>query len=114
VHRIVCALDCGQMVNPTIVEAQVESSIVFGLTAALWDEINLESGQVRQKNFDSYRLLRMNEMPKLETHVIASAETPGGIGEPATALVAPAVANAIFMATRRRVRSLPFARHGLV
>jgi isoquinoline 1-oxidoreductase beta subunit len=114
VHRIVCALDCGQMVNPTIVEAQVESSIVFGLTAALWDEINLESGQVRQKNFDSYRLLRMNEMPKLATHVIASAETPGGIGEPATALVAPAVANAIFMATRRRVRSLPFARHGLV
>jgi isoquinoline 1-oxidoreductase beta subunit len=112
VQRIVCAYDCGQMVNPAIVTSQVESSIVFGLTAALWGDIELVDGQVQQKNFDRYRLLRLNELPSIETHLVASSEAPGGIGEPATALVAPAVCNAIRAATGKSLRSLPIARHG--
>ena len=111
VHRIVCALDCGQMINPSIVTAQVESSIAFGLTATLWGEINLKEGRVQQSNFDSYRLLRINEAPQIDTHIIVNGEAPGGIGEPATALVAPAVCNALFTATGKRVRSLPLSRH---
>ncbi|HEY8508010.1 MAG TPA: xanthine dehydrogenase family protein molybdopterin-binding subunit [Steroidobacteraceae bacterium] len=113
VHRVVCALDCGRVVNPDIVMAQVESSIVFGLTAALWGEINVQGGRVQQTNFDKYRLLRMNEMPEIDTFIVDSTEEPGGIGEPATALIAPAVCNAIYMATGRRLRSLPIARHRL-
>ncbi len=110
VHRIVCVVDCGQMVNPAIVESQVESGIVFGLTAALWGEITLAGGRVRETNFDRYRLLRMNEMPALEVRLLESGEAPGGIGEPSTALVAPAVCNAVFAATGRRLRELPIAR----
>jgi isoquinoline 1-oxidoreductase beta subunit len=113
VHRIVCAVDCGRMVNPSIVEAQATSGIVFGLTAALWGDITLKGGQVEQQNFDTYRLMRMSEMPELEVHLVDSTEAPGGMGEPTTALVAPAVANAIFAATGKRLRSLPFSRHGL-
>jgi isoquinoline 1-oxidoreductase subunit beta len=113
VHRITCAVDCGQTVNPDTVMAQVEGSIVFGLTAALWGEINLQNGRVQQANFDTYRMLRISEMPRIETFIIDSREPPGGIGEPATALVAPAVANAIHIATGRRVRSLPLSRHRL-
>lgn len=113
VHRIVCALDCGQMVNPAIVVSQVESAAYFGLTAALWGEINIQGGRVQQANFDTYRLLRLNEAPRIDTYIIDSAEAPGGIGEPATALVAPAVCNAIFTATSKRIRSLPLARHKL-
>ena len=111
VHKITCAVDCGQVVNPDIVNAQVEGSIIFGLTAALWGEINVQGGRVQQTNFNSYRLLRMNEAPLIDVFVINSSEAPGGIGEPAVALVAPAIGNAIFMATARRVRSLPLARH---
>ena len=111
VHRIVCAVDCGQTVNPDTVMAQVEGSIVFGLSSALWGEINLQNGRVQQTNFDTYRLVRMSEMPRIDTYITESSEAPGGIGEPATALVAPAVANAIFAATGKRLRSLPFARH---
>lgn len=110
VHRICCAVDCGRMVNPAIVESQIESGIVFGLTAALWGEITLERGRVRQTNFDSYRLLRLNEMPAIEVKLLESTEAPGGIGEPSTALVAPAVCNAIFAATGRRLRDLPVAK----
>jgi isoquinoline 1-oxidoreductase subunit beta len=113
VHRITCAVDCGQTVNPDTVIAQVEGSIVFGLTSALWGEINLQNGRVQQANFDTYRMLRMSEMPRIETFIVDSRELPGGIGEPATALVAPAVANAIHVATGRRVRSLPLSRHRL-
>lgn len=113
VHRIVCALDCGQVVNPGIVTAQVESSIVFGLSAALWGEINVQGGRVQQTNFHDYRVLRLPEVPVIETHLVDSDNSPGGIGEPATALVAPAVCNAIYAATRRRLRSLPIARHNL-
>jgi isoquinoline 1-oxidoreductase beta subunit len=109
-HRICCAVDCGLMVNPAIVESQVESGIVYGLTAALWGEITLDRGRVRQANFDSYRLLRLNEAPVIEVKLLASEEPPGGIGEPSTALVAPAVCNAIFAATGRRLRDLPIAK----
>jgi isoquinoline 1-oxidoreductase beta subunit len=113
VHRIVCAVDCGQAVNPTIVVAQVESAILFGLSATLWGEINVQGGRVQQSNFHDYRVVRMNEVPVIETHLVASDESPGGIGEPATALVAPALCNAIYAATRRRLRSLPLTRHNL-
>jgi len=110
VHRICCAVDCGRMVNPAIVESQIESGIVFGLTAALWGEITLERGRVRQTNFDGYRLLRLNEMPAIEVKLLASTEAPGGVGEPSTALVAPAVCNAIFAASGRRQRDLPIGK----
>jgi len=110
VHRICCAVDCGRMVNPAIVESQIVSGIVFGLTAALWGEITLERGRVRQTNFDGYRLLRLNEMPAIEVKLLESTEAPGGIGEPSTALVAPAVCNAIFAATGRRLRDLPIGK----
>ena len=113
VHRIVCAVDCGQAVNPTIVVAQVESAILFGLSATLWGEINVQGGRVQQSNFHDYRVVRMNEVPVIETHLVASDESPGGIGEPATALVAPAICNAIHAATGRRLRSLPLTRHNL-
>ncbi|TFG85605.1 MAG: xanthine dehydrogenase family protein molybdopterin-binding subunit [Hyphomicrobiales bacterium] len=110
VHRVVCAVDCGRMVNPAIVESQIESGIIFGLTAALWGEITLEGGKVRETNFDKYRLMRLNEAPVIEVMLLDSAESPGGIGEPSTAVVAPAVCNAIFAATGKRVRRLPIAR----
>jgi isoquinoline 1-oxidoreductase beta subunit len=113
VHEITCVVDCGQVVNPDTVVAQVESSVIFGLSAVLWGEINVQGGRAQQTNFDSYRILRMNEIPKITTHVLPSSEAPGGIGEPATALVAPAVCNAIYLATGKRVRSLPLARHRL-
>ncbi|HEX7116680.1 MAG TPA: xanthine dehydrogenase family protein molybdopterin-binding subunit [Steroidobacter sp.] len=112
IHRIVCAVDCGQVVNPDIVRAQAEGGIVFGLTAALFGEINIRNGRVQEQNFDSYRLLRINEMPEIEVHIVESEEKPGGMGEPAVALVAPAVCNAIYAATRRRLRSLPIVQQG--
>ena len=114
IHRITCAVDCGQMVNPNIVDQQVEGSILFGLTAALWGEITLAKGQVQQRNFDSYRMLRLPEAPRIDVHLLASGEAPGGIGEPGTAVVGPALANAIFAATGKRLRSLPIAKSGIV
>lgn len=114
VHRIVCAIDCGQMVNPGIVQAQAEGGIVFGLTAALFSEINVVNGKVQEQNFDTYRLLRMNEAPVIEIHLLTSEEKPGGMGEPSVALVAPAVCNAIHAATRKRLRKLPITRQGFV
>jgi isoquinoline 1-oxidoreductase beta subunit len=113
VHKISGAADCGQMVNPSIVDAQIRSGIVFGLTAALWGDITLDGGRVQQNNFDTYRLLRMDESPDIDVEILTSDAAPGGIGEPSTALVAPAVCNALFAATGRRLRSLPVARHGL-
>jgi isoquinoline 1-oxidoreductase beta subunit len=112
VHRVVCVVDCGQMVNPSIVEAQVEGSIVFGLSAALFGEINIEGGQVKERNFDSYRTLRINEVPRIDVHLMESSDKSGGMGEPAVALVAPAVCNAIHAATGKRLRSLPIAKQG--
>ncbi len=107
IHRITCAVDCGQKVNPKIIESQVEGGIVFGLSAALWGNITIAAGRVQQTNFNSYRVLRCNEMPQIDVHLLASDEPPGGIGEPAVALVAPALCNAICSATGRRLRSLP-------
>ncbi|MFM8517560.1 MAG: xanthine dehydrogenase family protein molybdopterin-binding subunit [Nevskiaceae bacterium] len=112
-HRITCAVDCGQMVNPNIVDQQVEGSILFGLTAALWGDITLERGQVQQRNFDTYRMLRLPEAPRIDVHLLESSEAPGGIGEPGTAVVGPALANAIFAATGKRLRSLPIAKQGI-
>jgi isoquinoline 1-oxidoreductase beta subunit len=107
VGRVVCAVDCGQVVNPDTVAAQMESGIVFGLTAALYGEITIKDGRVVQKNFNDYRMLRMNETPKIEVYIVPSTEKHGGVGEPGTPPIAPAVANAIFAATGKRVRSLP-------
>ncbi len=109
VHKIVCAVDCGQMVNPRIVESQIESGIIFGLSAALWGEVTISGGRVQQTNFNHYRLLRGNEMPQLDVHLVDSDEPPGGIGEAAVPLVAPALCNAIFSATGKRLRTLPIA-----
>ena len=107
VHRVVCAVDCGVVVNPDIIAAQMESAVVYGLTAALYGKITLENGAVVQGNFDSYPMLRMNEMPVVEVHIVPSTEGPGGVGEPGTPPIAPAVVNAIFALTGQRIRSLP-------
>jgi isoquinoline 1-oxidoreductase beta subunit len=95
------------VVNPDTVRAQIEGGIIFGITAVLYGQITLKNGRVEQSNFDNYRMLRMNEAPLVEVHIINSSEAPGGIGEPGTAAVFPAVANAIFAATGKRVRKLP-------
>jgi isoquinoline 1-oxidoreductase beta subunit len=113
VHRITCVVDCGQVVNPKIVESQVEGGIVFGLSATLWGDITVHQGQVQEQNFNSYRVLRSNEVPAVEVHLLPSDELPGGIGEPAVALVAPAVCNAIHAATGTRLRRLPIGAQRL-
>jgi isoquinoline 1-oxidoreductase subunit beta len=107
VHRVVCAIDCGQVVNPDTVVAQMEGSIIFGLTAALYGEITIKDGRVQQRNFYDYKMLRMNETPKIEVYIVPSIEKHGGVGEPGTPPIAPAVVNAIFAATGKRIRSLP-------
>ena len=107
VQRVVCAIDCGSIVNPDTVKAQMESGIIFGITAALFGEITIKDGRVEQGNFDDYRMLRINETPLIEVHLVRSMEAPGGVGEPGTSAVMPAVANAIFAATGKRVRKLP-------
>jgi isoquinoline 1-oxidoreductase beta subunit len=107
VHRVVCAVDCGVIVNPDIVVAQMESGIVYGLSAALSGEITIKDGRAVQSNFNDYPILRMNEMPVVEVHLVKSTEAPGGVGEPGTPPAAPAVCNAIFAATGKRVRKLP-------
>jgi isoquinoline 1-oxidoreductase beta subunit len=113
VHKIVCVVDCGQMVNPKIIESQVEGGIIFGLCSTLWGDITITAGQVQQTNFNTYRMLRANEIPKIEVHLLPSDELPGGIGEPSVALVAPAVCNAIFAGTGKRLRALPIASQRL-
>ena len=107
VERVVCAVDCGHVVNPAIVEQQIQSGIVFGLTAALKGGITIDRGRVQQSNFDKYDALRIDEMPKIEVHIVSSKNAPGGIGEASTPGIAPAVANAIFAATGKRIRRLP-------
>lgn len=107
VRRVVCAVDCGRIVNPDTIAAQMESAIVFGLSAALYGEITLKEGRVEQGNFDSYPLVRMAAAPRIEVHIVPSNEPPGGVGEPGVPPIAPAVANALFAATGTRVRSLP-------
>jgi isoquinoline 1-oxidoreductase beta subunit len=107
VRRIVCAVDCGLAVNPDTIEAQIQGGTLFGLTAALHGAITFKDGRVEQSNFDTYLPMRIDEVPVIETHLVPSAEVPGGLGEAATAIVAPAVTNAIFAATGKRIRTLP-------
>ena len=107
VHRVVCAVDCGMVVNPNTVEAQMEGGIIYGLTAALKGAITIDQGRVQQSNFHDYQMLRMNEMPAIAVHILPSTEAPGGVGEPGVPPIAPAVANAIFAATGKRIRQLP-------
>jgi isoquinoline 1-oxidoreductase beta subunit len=107
VHRIVCAVDCGFVVNPDTIAAQMEGGSLFGLTATLHGAITIKDGRVEQSNFHDYVPMRINEAPVVETHLVKSSEAPGGIGEAATAAVGPAVANAIFAATGKRIRTLP-------
>jgi isoquinoline 1-oxidoreductase beta subunit len=113
VKRIVCAVDCGMYVNPDTIEAQVQGGTLFGLTAALHGSITFKDGRVEQSNFDSYLPMRIDEVPIVETHLIKNAEAPGGIGEAPTAIVSAAVNNAIFAATGKRLRSLPFDPNSL-
>jgi isoquinoline 1-oxidoreductase beta subunit len=110
VDRVVCAVDCGTPINPDVIAAQMEGGIGFGLGAVLYGAITLKDGRVEQDNFNSYRVLRMNEMPKVEVHIMPSMEAPSGVGEPGVAPVGPAVANAVFAATGKRVYVLPFPK----
>ena len=114
VDRIVCAVDCGTPINPDVITAQMEGGIGFGLGAALYGAITLKDGQVEQTNFDAYQVLRIDEMPKVEVHIVPSPEAPTGVGEPGVAPVGPAVANAVFAVTGKRLRVLPFAVGGTV
>jgi isoquinoline 1-oxidoreductase subunit beta len=107
VHRIVCAVDCGTVINPDTVTAQIEGGVNFGISAALWGEVTLKNGRVEQSNFHNYRVLRMNEAPTIEVHLVRNLEAPGGLGEPGTSVTAPALANAVFAATGKRIRKLP-------
>ena len=113
IHRIVAATDCGHAVNPQQIEAQVEGSFVYGLSAALYGECTVKDGRMVQENFDTYPVLKMDEMPKVETIVIPSGGFWGGVGEPTIAVAAPAVLNAIFAATGKRIRTLPLAKQDL-
>jgi isoquinoline 1-oxidoreductase beta subunit len=116
VHRVISAIDCGQVVNPLTVELQTQGAIVFALTAALYGEITIADGRVQQSNFHDYQMLRMCDMPRVETVIVPSGDSSdvwGGIGEPPVAPLAPALCNAIFAATGRRIRSLPLKNHDL-
>jgi isoquinoline 1-oxidoreductase beta subunit len=110
VHRVVCAVDCGPVVNTDTIEAQMQGGVVFGLSAALYGEITIEKGRVQQGNFNDYQMLRIPEMPVVETHIVPSTDALGGIGEPSVPPTAPAVCNAIFAATGKRIRNLPIGR----
>ncbi len=107
VHKVTCAVDCGTMVNPDIVKAQIESSVAYGMSAVLLSKITFKDGKVEQSNFHDYQVLRMNQMPVVDVHLVASTEKPVGIGEPVTATCGPSVANAVFAATGKRIRKLP-------
>jgi isoquinoline 1-oxidoreductase subunit beta len=107
VRRVVCAVDCGSVVNPDTVQAQVQGAIIFGITAALYGEITVKNGRVEQTNFDTYQILRMNEAPAINVHIVQSAEAPGGMGEPGTSAIVPAIVNAIFATTGKRLRKMP-------
>jgi isoquinoline 1-oxidoreductase beta subunit len=107
VRRVVCAVDCGTVVNPDTVRAQIQGAIIFGITAALYGEITLKDGRVEQANFDTYQIVRMNEAPVIDVYIVQSPEAPGGMGEAGTSLIVPAVTNAIFAATGKRLRKLP-------
>jgi isoquinoline 1-oxidoreductase beta subunit len=110
VERVVCAVDCGTAINPDVIKAQMEGGIGFGLGAALAESLTLEDGRVEQSNFDAYTPLRIEQMPKVEVHIVQNLEPPTGVGEPGVPPIAPAVANAIATATGQRIRALPFSQ----
>ena len=114
VHKVTCAIDCGLAVNPDGVKSQMEGGIIFALTAFLYGELTLEKGRVKQRNFHDYKMVRMNESPEVQVYIVDSTEKMGGAGEPCVPPLAPAVANAIFAATGKRVRSLPLQSSGIV
>jgi isoquinoline 1-oxidoreductase subunit beta len=107
VRRVICAVDCGTAINPDTVQAQIQSAVIFGITAALHGQVTLKGGRVEQSNFHDYQMLRINEAPAIEVHIVPSAEAPGGMGECGTSAIAPALTNAIFAATGKRLRTLP-------
>jgi isoquinoline 1-oxidoreductase beta subunit len=113
IRRVMAAVDCGTVVNPDSVEAQIQGGLIFGLTAALYNEITIAKGRVQQSNFNNYRMMRINEAPAIEVHLVRNGEAPGGIGEPGTSIAGPALANALFAATGVRLRSLPVDRKQL-
>jgi len=113
-HRVITAIDCGVAVHPDNIQAQLEGGMVFGLTAALRGEITLENGAVAQNNFNDYPMLALAEMPNVECHIVPSSAAPGGVGEPGTGPIAPALANAVYAATGQRLRSLPLSKHELI
>jgi isoquinoline 1-oxidoreductase beta subunit len=104
---VVCAVDCGTVINPDTVQAQIQSGIIFGATAALYGQVTLKQGRIEQSNFHDYQALRMNEAPAIEVHIVQSSEPPGGMGETGTSAIVPAIANAIFAATGKRLRRMP-------
>jgi isoquinoline 1-oxidoreductase beta subunit len=112
VDKVFCVIDCGKIVNPDTIEAQMESGIVYGLTAAFYGEISVENGKIKQANFPNYKMMKMKHMPEVITHIMDSDEYSGGVGEPGTPPIAPAVTNALFSANGDRVRSLPLSKHG--
>jgi isoquinoline 1-oxidoreductase beta subunit len=112
VDRVICAIDCGLPINPDIIRAQAEGGVAFGLSSILHERITLKAGAVEQSNLNDYRLLRINEMPRVEVHIVQSSEPPTGIGEPVVPTVGPALANAIFAATGKRLRTLPLTQAG--
>jgi len=113
VHRITVVADLGRMVNPDTVQAQIQSSVIFGMGTALMQEITLEKGRVQQSNFHDFPLVRMNETPHIDITLVDSTEPPGGIGEPATAVVVPAIANAVAALTGKRLRRLPMTAEAI-
>jgi isoquinoline 1-oxidoreductase beta subunit len=113
IRRVTAAVDCGTVVNPDSVEAQIKGGLIFGLTAALYGEITIAKGRVQQSNFNDYRMIRINETPAIEVYLVRNGKAPGGIGEPGTSIAAPALANALFAATGVRLRSLPIDRKRL-
>ena len=106
-HRFTVAVDCGRMVNPDTVQAQLQGAVGFGLTAALYGEITLKDGRVEQSNFHDYRMLRIHEMPHVDVHLVPSTASQSGVGEPGVPPVAPALCNALFGLTKKRIRRLP-------
>ena len=113
VHKITCVVDCGQTVNPMTIRAQMQGAIVYGLGATLKSEITVRNGYINQSNYDDYEVLRMNEMPQVDVHIIKNNEDPGGVGEPGLPPIAPAITNAVFAATGKRIRKLPIRPNDL-
>jgi len=107
IHKIWCAVDCGWVINPDTVKAQMEGGTIYGLTAALKGEITIEKGRAVQRHFNDYQMVRHNDAPEVEVHIVPSADEPGGIGEPSTAIAAGALVNAIAAATGKRIYKLP-------